>query len=94
MKKIFFFTLFILVHIGFLFLEVNKQMELVKESFNKQKNERTIAALEQKREALTNELYTLQNKSSIKKYAQTQLGLVPVQLSQIKHLNDQPTSKE
>ena len=88
MKKMVFFTLFIVVHIGFFFLEINKQMQLVKESFNKQKNERTVAALEQKKQALTNELYTLQSKSTVKKYAQDSLGLSPVQLTQIKHLDD------
>ena len=93
MKKVVFFTLFVVVHIGFFFLEINKQMQLVKESFTKQKNERIVAALEQKKQALTNELYSLQNKATVKKFAQKTLGLEPVGLAQIKHLDD-TTSKE
>ncbi len=88
MKKSFFITLFIVTHIGFLFLQIQKQMESIKESFRKQKNERTLTQLEQKKQALINELQLLQNKQEIKKYAQTTLKLHPVTLTQMQRLAD------
>ena len=88
MKKTLFFTLFIVTHIGFFFLQINKQMQLVKESFDKQKNERMVASLEQKKQKLANELNSLSNKSDIKEYAQKKLDLKPVRLAQVKPLSD------
>lgn len=87
MKKTVFFTLFIVTHIGFFFLQINKQMQQVKESFNKQKNERLIASLEQKEQELTNQLYALQSKSAIKEFAQQDLQLKPVKITQVKPLS-------
>jgi cell division protein FtsB len=83
MKKTFFITLFIVTHIGFFFLQIQKQMETIKESFRKQDNERTLAQLEQKKQALHNELQMLQNKQIIKEFAQNSLKLHPITLSQI-----------
>lgn len=88
MKKTLFFTLFIVTHIGFFFLQINRQMQLVKESFNKQKNERTAVSLDQKKQELTNKLYALQNKSDIKEFAQQDLKLKPIKISQVKPLSD------
>jgi hypothetical protein len=88
MKKIIFITLFITTHIGFLFLQIQKQMESVKESFRKQKNERMLTQLEQKKQALTNELQLLQNKPEIKRFAQEKLNLQAINLTQIERLSD------
>ncbi len=88
MKKTIFITLFIVTHIGFLFLQIQKQMESVKESFRKQKNERTLTQLEQEKQALTNTLQSLQNKQEIKEFAQKKLHLQPISLTQIKRLSD------
>lgn len=88
MKKIFFIVLFIVTHIGFLFLQIQKQMESVQASFDKQKNERTLIQLEQQKQALANKLQSLQNKQEIKKFAQEELHLQPINLSQIQRLSD------
>lgn len=87
MKKIFFITLFIVTHIGFLLLQIQKQTESVKESFRKQKNERTLAQLAQQKQALINELQSLQSKPTIKEYAHSTLHLQPMKLTQIQRLS-------
>ncbi len=88
MKKTFFITLFIVTHIGFLFLHIQMQTKSLEESFRKQKNERTLTLLEQKKQALTNELQSLQNKQEIKEFAQKKLNLQPINLTQIERLSD------
>lgn len=88
MKKIVFITLFIVTHIGFLLLQIQKQMDSVKESFRKQKNERILTSLEQEKQALLNKLQVLQNKQEIKEYAQNSLHLHPIKLTQIQRLSD------
>lgn len=87
MKKGRFLTLFIMTHVGFIFLQIHKHMQFIKQSFVKQKNERILAQLEQHKQELTNQWYGLQNKSDIKKYALETLHMQPVKLSQLKRLN-------
>jgi hypothetical protein len=86
MKKTFFIILFIVTHIGFFFLQIQKQMESIKASFDKQKNERTLVQLKQKLQTLTNELQSLQNKQEIKEFAEKKLNLKPINLTQIHRL--------
>lgn len=88
MKKIVFATIFIGTHIGFFFLQIQNQIEGIRLSFCKQKSENALAELEQKKQALVNELQTLQNKQKIKQFAQQTLQLQPIKLAKIKHLYD------
>lgn len=83
MKKNLFVSLFISVHIGFFFLQIHKQMQYIKESFAKQRNEQTMAKLLQKKQAKQNELYALQNRRDIQSYASRKLALRPVSLNQL-----------
>lgn len=53
----------------------------------KQKNDAEKEHLLKKKQELTNELYTLHNLRSIKKYAQEELGLTQVNITQVKRLN-------
>lgn len=86
MKKNQFIALFIVIHVGFIFLQIHKHMQFIKQSFLKQKNERLLAQLEQQHEDLTNRWYGLQNRTEIKNYAHNVLKLKPISLSQLKRL--------
>ncbi len=87
MKRNLFIIIFVATNIGFFFLQIRKQMLFIKESFRKQKNERTVANLEQKSQEIMNQLYTAQNKTDIKRYAREALHMRPVQLTQLKKLS-------
>ena len=84
MKKNLFLTLFIITNIGFLFLQIRKQMLFIKESFRKQKYERTVAKLEQKRQEIEHAMHIAQNKQEVKQYAQDELHMKPVRIAQLK----------
>jgi len=86
-KKNSFLTLFIITNIGFLFLQIRKQMLFIKESFRKQKHERTIAKLEQKKQEIDHAIHLAQNKQEIKQYAQDTLRMKPVRLTQLKKVD-------
>ncbi len=89
MKKTLFIALFISTHIGFIFLHIHKQMQFVKESFSKQKNEQLLTKLTQEKQAKQNELYALQNKQDVKLYAEKKLALKPVNITQLHRLTDE-----
>lgn len=84
MKKNLFLSLFIITNIGFLFLQIRKQMLFIKESFRKQKHERTLTKLEQKKQVIEHAMHLAQNKQEVKKYAQDELHMKPVRLTQLK----------
>jgi hypothetical protein len=83
MKKALFLTLFIVAHIGFFFLQIQKQMKFIKASFNKQKQEQVIAQLEQQKQEELNTLYRLQNKKEVQSFASEKLSLKPMRMSQL-----------
>ena len=87
MKKGTFLTLFLGTHIAFVFLHIHKHMLFIKQSFRKQKNERELAQLVQAKQELTNRLYALQSRSTIKEFAHTELQLKPLSLAHIKRLS-------
>jgi hypothetical protein len=87
MKKTFFITLFIVTHIGFFVLQIQKQIVGIKESLHKQKNERTLMELHQQKETLMNELQMVQSKHIVKKEAEKTFNLKPIKLSQIRQLS-------
>ena len=86
MKKNLFLSIFIITNIGFLFLQIRKQMLFIKESFRKQKHERTLVKLEQKKQEIEHAVHLAQNKQEIKQYAQHELRMKPVRLTQLKKL--------
>lgn len=87
MKKVAFFTLFVTTNICFIFLHIYKHMTFIQQSFRKQRNDRMLAQLEQQKQDLTNQLYALQNRNTIKTFAQEELRLKPVSLSQLKRFS-------
>ncbi|HSC25012.1 MAG TPA: hypothetical protein VLB80_02220 [Candidatus Babeliales bacterium] len=86
MKKNYFISFFIAVHILFIFLQVHKHTLFIKNSYNHQQCEKQITLLTEKQQTLTQELYVLKDRESIKKYAQNKLKMHPYVLSQVKKL--------
>ena len=86
MKKGTFLTLFLSTQIAFVFLHIHKHMLFIKQSFRKQKNERELAQYAQTKQELTNHLYALQSRSTIKEFAQKELQLKPLSLAHIKRI--------
>jgi hypothetical protein len=87
MKKNTFLSLFIITNIGFLFLQIRKQMLFIKESFRKQKHERTLTKLEQKNQEIEHAMHLAQNKQEVKQYAQEKLKMKPIRIAQLKKVN-------
>ena len=81
-----FIACFIALHILFIFLQIHKQSYLVELSYKKQKNEKIKQELVEKKNNLTQQWYMVQNRASIKKYAQEELGMKKIALHQIKQL--------
>lgn len=78
--------LFITTQILFIFLQIHKHAQFIKQSFIKQKNERlkeNLALAKLNREI---ELNKLKNQAHIKKIAQDKLHLKPIRLNQVKRL--------
>ncbi|MDP3889033.1 MAG: cell division protein FtsL [bacterium] len=92
MKKNSFIALFIATHIVFIVLQIHKHTLLIKESFRKQKKEKTKTTLEQQEQNLVHELYALRNQNNIKKFAEQKLNMKPVRLNQIKTLRNNDKS--
>jgi cell division protein FtsL len=87
MKKISFLTFFITAHIVLIFLQVHKYTLFIKNSYNQQQCEKTIATFTNKKQTLTQELYALKDRENIKRYAQNKLGMRPYALNQVKKLH-------
>ena len=86
MKKATFISSVIFANLLFIFLQIHKSSQFIKTSYQKQKIDLTKNELIQEKEVLTHKLYTLKNRSEIKKYAQTILKLRPIRFNQIKRL--------
>lgn len=87
MHKKTFLSLFIGTHIVFVILLIHKQSYVVKLSFTKQRLEKKKLELIEQKKNLTNTLIALQNRSSIKEYASSRLGMAPISLDRIKKLS-------
>ncbi|MGE0207266.1 MAG: hypothetical protein AB7R69_05460 [Candidatus Babeliales bacterium] len=86
MKAHTFITLFISLHIGFIFLQIHKQSYLVELSYQKQKSEKIKHDLLEKKNNLMQQWYLVHNRAAIKQYAQEELGMKKITLSQIKQM--------
>ncbi len=89
MPKITFFITFLCTQLLFVFLLIHKSSQFIKESYQKQKIELAKSELLHTKEVLTNQLYACKNPAAIKKFAQTNLNMQPVKLSQIKRISPQ-----
>jgi cell division protein FtsB len=83
MKKKSFLTIFISAHIILIVLQIHKHTLDIKNSYNRQQCEKKLAALTEKKQTLTQELYALKDRENIKKYAQEKLNMRPYALNQV-----------
>ena len=67
-------------------LHIKKQNSFIRLSYEKQKYEKTLALLQTKKQELTCSIACLQNETSIKKYAELNLGMQPLSLHKIKRI--------
>jgi hypothetical protein len=86
-KKSAFITLFVSTHIVFIFLHIHKYSQVVKASYEKQKNGITLETLRQRKQDLTHKWYALQNRTAIKQFAVNTMKMEPITLNQIKKMN-------
>lgn len=80
--------LFIITNICCVFLHINKRSMLISESFRTQKIEHRIQEIHQQEALLAQQLLALQDRASIKQFAQETLHMEPLKLSSIKKLNN------
>jgi hypothetical protein len=84
MKRKTFVIFFITCNICIAVLHIKNHTAIVRQLYQKQRNEKTKEALIQKRDGVLRNLYTLKNPSSIKQFATEQLNMHKVCLHQIK----------
>ncbi|MDZ4153678.1 hypothetical protein [Methylicorpusculum sp.] len=84
-KKTFLFTV-LGAQLMFIFLLIHKSSQFIKESYQKQKIELIKNELAHRKELLTNQLYANKNPAQIKKFAQEQLNMQPIKISQLKRI--------
>lgn len=86
MKKMTFISLFILTHVFFIFFMINKHMQIIKLSYQKQKYENKKKELIQKKQELSQQWHYLLKRSTIKNFARKNLKMSKVTLNQIEKL--------
>ncbi len=86
-KKSTFITIFVSTHIIFIFLHIHKYSQVVKASYEKQKNSISLETLRQKKQDITHKWYALQNRNAIKQFAINTMKMEPITLNQIKKIN-------
>lgn len=86
MKKIPFGLIFIIINVLFVFLLLYQKNKIVALSYEGQELEQQLQQEQDETLALNHELMELKNPKRIYQIATNQLGMVPVQLSQIERL--------
>lgn len=94
MSKKYFMFIFGATHLVFVFLLIYRHTLYVRASFTLQKNERLLAQLKQEKQELTNKLYALQNHTTIQEFAQTNLQMQHIKLSQVVKIDDHENRNE
>ncbi|HEV2601605.1 MAG TPA: hypothetical protein VGT41_04860 [Candidatus Babeliales bacterium] len=87
MRNSHFIITFISAHVICIALQIYKSNCFIETSYRKQQYETTYQQLEQKKQELTYQLNTAKNVSTIRKFAQHELGMQPISLTQIKTLS-------
>lgn len=85
MKRGVFIVAFIVLHVLFVALKIDKQSKTTQLSYEKQRLEKEYSQLVTQKKQLTQQLYNLQNLDTIKKIA-LQQGLEPIKLSSVKRI--------
>lgn len=82
-KKRTFISFFIGIHLMFVVLQIHKQSVFIGLSFEKQRLEKRMLELVEQKNQLAQELFILENKSEIKKFATNQLNMKQLTLSNL-----------
>lgn len=92
MKRNTFIAMFITAHIVFIFLQVHKHTQFVTFTYARQKLEKKQNTLQQEKQLLTQQLYALKDRDTVKKFARKTLKMRPIRLNQVKKLtyHDKP----
>lgn len=86
MKKHTFITLFIVLHLLFIALQIHKQSMFVKRSYEKQRLEQEREQLRARKQELEQQLAELHNPDAVKLFAQETLKMKQVERKQIKKI--------
>lgn len=86
MKKNSFIAFFITIHLVLIFLQVHKHTLFIKNNYKQQLYEKEIAVLTEKKQILTQQLYALKDRNTIKKFAYEKLKMRPYTLHQVKKI--------
>lgn len=92
MKKNIFISLFLLVHLFFVFFYIYKESQIIKLSYQTQKLSKLIDKLTEEKQYLNRTLQTAQNHNQIKIFAQNDLKMNKINLNQIKTLKDEQSA--
>lgn len=85
-KTNYFLPLFISMHLLGVFLLIHKRSLIIEQTYKAQELEEQTKTLASKKQQLTNQLYALQQRSSVKKFAQETLHMREISLAHIKRL--------
>ncbi|HEX2977657.1 MAG TPA: hypothetical protein VHO47_00840 [Candidatus Babeliales bacterium] len=83
MRKRTFIAFFVGIHLTFIVLVIHKQSLFISLSFEKQRLEKQKLELLQEKDTLSQELFALNNKSDIKKFATEQLNMKQLALGSL-----------
>jgi len=81
------------MHVIFIILQIHKQSSFIRLSFDKQRLEKEKRELLAQQDSLTQQLSQLQDHDTVKEFARNQLNMEQISLKQIRHINDNDTSK-
>ncbi len=79
-----FILFFIACNITMIFLHIQNHTNIIRQLYRKQRNEKSIDVLKQKKAYALRTLYSFKNPVSIKEYAVSELHMQKIDLQQIK----------
>lgn len=74
------------INISFIFAQIYKHTQMVKYTYAQQQHDKTIVAHEQTIQELTQQLYALKDRETIRLFAKKELSMQPLVLKNIKRL--------
>lgn len=87
MRNSTFLQLLIGIHVFLVVGHIYRHTKFVRTSFKRQRSEQVHLALKHKKQELISQLYALQDRNAIQKYAQEALGMKQTKLSQVKKIS-------
>ena len=87
MNKRTFLVTVILTNLSFVLILLHKRNALTEQLYTKQRYEQELHTLAKEEHALQHELCNLQDRTTVKTYAQTYLNMSPITLTQMKKIS-------